>query len=100
MAGGREQGRGDDAAGGALIAEAFPTFNGNELAEGWCAGFVGRIGWFDEIERSLEEEGGVGKRNGVSPGNVFGWIRVGGRRKFDAFAVVDDAVGAGGVSVP
>ena len=43
-----------------MVAEVFPTVDGDVLAVGGGAGFIGGIGWVSEIEWSLEEERGVG----------------------------------------
>ena len=99
VVGGEERWR-DDAASGALVAEEFPLVLSNELAEGWRAGSVGGFGRLDEIEWSLEEEGGVREGDSVSPGDVFAGVRDFIGEEFDVFVAVDNAVFPGGVSVP
>ena len=43
-----------------MVAEVFPTVDGDILSVGGGAGFVGGVGWVRKIEWSLKEERRVG----------------------------------------
>ena len=71
--GGGKQGWWNDASHGTLVAKEFPQIPSCELVEGGCAGCANCIARVDDVEWSLEKEGGVGQQNGVSPGMTSQW---------------------------
>ena len=82
------------------MLEEFPEGEGDELAEGGCAGAVGGGGWVEKVEGTLEVGGWVGERDGVRPGDVSTGVGGDVGFEFDSFMVVNNAVFAGSVAMP
>ena len=72
----------------------------DKLTVGWCPRTICGFGGFGEVKWAAEEAVGVGKTDGVGPGDVSGGIGCDGRMEFDAFLVFDDAILGSAVFVP
>ena len=80
--------------------EEFPEGEGDELAEGGCAGAVGGGGWVEKVEGPLEMGRWAGEGDGVRPGDVSAGVGGDVGFEFDSFMAVSNAVFAGGVAMP